>query len=234
MKKSIIILLISIICITVRAQSKFEKTSKLGISIPAIWNNSEATYYTLGKRNTPNGKSISYGVNLNYSKTIYNGLFAKIGVGYFKQSFGIRRPFEYTSPVSLLYSTQFYKYDNIIVLIGIGYSKRISSISIFSFNLNYNNMRSFRQKYTVYKDSDYNTFQVNTKSLNIGQIINTGFGIERNINNKFSIEAELILPIYTKWNNDEIFFKYDYSNDTQQIARNKFSLGAAITVYYHF
>jgi len=233
MKKASITILITIIALNTFSQFKKEqKLNSIGISIPVIWNNSEATYYSLGNRKTPTGSAISYGLNINYSKLFYKGLFGKIGLGYFKQSFRIIRPFAYRSPIELLYSTETYHYNNIQLFAGVGYRKKINNEYRISGNVSYYYFNSNQQKYIVNKK--YNTWQVNKKSFSIGQMINLNLGIERTISNKFSVGLDVILPLYTKWNNDEIFFKYDYSNDTQQIARNKFSIGTAISCYYHF
>lgn len=59
--------------------------SSIGISIPVIWNNSEATYYQLGSPKYPRGKATSYGLNVDYSHPLYKGIYGKLGVGYFKQ-----------------------------------------------------------------------------------------------------------------------------------------------------
>jgi hypothetical protein len=234
MKKLLLLLCVLTFLGKGKAQSQREKTNSLSIYIPTIWNNSEATFYSLGNRKTPTGKAVSYGVNLNYSKTIYKGLYAMIGAGYFRQSFNIRRPFHFDSPFQPIYSTQFYDYDNILMTVGVGYKKKIGHTAFINFRIDYNRVHSFRQKYTLLNKSDYNTFQVNRKSINMGQMFNASLGIEKYINDKFSIGADLLLPIYTKWNDDEIFFEYEYSNDTQQIARNKSSIGATIAFYYHF
>ncbi len=67
----------------------------------------------------------------------------------------------------------------------------------------------------------------------LGEILNLDFGIARNISKKISLGADFIIPIYVHWNNDKIFINSYYSNDEQQIARNKFSAGFAFSCYYH-
>ena len=53
------------------AQVKKRLDNTIGISIPVIWNNSEATFYRPGSPIYPIGKSISYSININYSRTLY-------------------------------------------------------------------------------------------------------------------------------------------------------------------
>jgi len=56
------------------AQAENNKIRTIGISIPIIWNNSEATFYRLGSPIDPSGKAISYGININYSGTIFKNI----------------------------------------------------------------------------------------------------------------------------------------------------------------
>lgn len=218
------------------SQAQNEKSGAIGISIPIIWNNSEATFYSLGNRKTPSGKATSYGLNINYYRQVYKKIYGRIGIGYFKQSFNIVRPFEFDDPTNLLFATKSYNYKSFHWLIGIGYKLIISKKTLVNGYLTYNGFNSFKQAYTpaYLSNSSFQTSQINRKSISLGSMINVNLGLERNISKKFSIGLDALLPIYTRWNYDEIFYKYDYSNDTQQIARNKFSIGAAILCYYHF
>lgn len=68
----------------------------------------------------------------------------------------------------------------------------------------------------------------------IGSTIITSIAIEKAISRKFSIGLDVLLPVWTHWNNDGVFIKYDYSNNTQQIAQNKFSIGSSVSYNYHF
>lgn len=79
-------------------QTKNSKGS-IGVSIPVIWNNSEATYYQLGSPKYPSGNAISYGFNVSYYQPFYKGIYGKFGAGYFNQYFEIIRPFRYSSPI---------------------------------------------------------------------------------------------------------------------------------------
>ena len=226
--------LIFLLTLTLEGYSQTEnnKVNIIGISIPIIWNNSEATYYRLGSPQYPKGNAVSYGININYSRLLYKGFYGKIGVGYFNQCFKIIRPFNYyDNPGQLLYSTQSYNYNNIQLFAGLGYTKKINKNIILNGCINYNYFSSFTQKYIVYKDNKI--WQINKKSLSLGKMVNFDFGMERNVSKKISLGVNFIIPIYTRWNKDEIFINNYYSNDEQQIARNKFSAGFAVSCYYH-
>ncbi len=216
------------------SQTQNEKLSAVGISIPIIWNNSEGTYYSLGNRREPNGKGTSYGINLNYSRTIYKNIFGTVGVGYFNQVFGIKRPFDFTSPngTQPLVQTESYLYNNLHLIVGIGYQMKLNKTLLINGVVTYNIYNSYRQKYNQGYIPNYS--QINHKSLAIGNIVNLNIGLEKQLSKKLSVGIDLLLPISTHWNNDEIFYKYDYSNDTQQIGRNRFSIGTIISCKYHF
>lgn len=63
---------------------------------------------------------------------------------------------------------------------------------------------------------------------------NFNIGAEKSITKKIYIGIDALVPISTHRDNDEIFIKYGYSDDTQQIAKNKLSIGTVISYYYHF
>ncbi len=124
MHKLFLISFLFTIVINANAQKKNESKQSIGLAIPVIWNNSEATYYGLGTRKTPTGKGISYGVNLNYSKVLYKGFFAKLGIGAFKQKFGIIRPLKFNPPNGTrpLVQTKSYEYSNFHLITRVGYN----------------------------------------------------------------------------------------------------------------
>lgn len=208
-----------------------ENSANIGISIPVIWNNAEATYYQLGSPKYPSGKATSYGINVNFNWPLYKGIYGKIGIGYFKQNFGIKRPFLYESPVYLLYSTDSYHYDNAQIYGGIGYKWNISNFTFLNGYVIYNQYYSIRQKYVNLSPV---SSQVSHKSISLGRIANIELGAGRRISEKVSVAANIVFPFYIHWNNDEIFINNYYSNDEQQIARNRFSLGAVFSCYYNF
>lgn len=231
-------LFICLLILTIKGYSQSEKykLKTIGISIPIIWNNSEATYYQLGSSRYPSGKAISYGININYSRTIYKNLFGIIGIGYFKQVFGIPRPFEFDDPTNLPFYTKSYKYENVQLLIGLGYKRYLKNNFSFKGSLTYNQFYSYKQKYTpeYLSNSSFQSSQINHKSMSIGRMINLNIGLERNITKKISIGLDALLPISTHWNDDKIFTRYYYSENSQQIGRNIFSIGTIISCNYNF
>lgn len=210
---------------------QIEKTKGLiGVSIPFEWNHSEATYYRLGSPYHRKGNALSYGVNINYAQPVYKGVYAKIGIGYFIQSFGIIRPFNYGGPLQVLWSTDSYSYFNTQLSGGIGYKKAISKATFLNGNVVYDQYYSFKQKY-INRSPTGN--RINHKAITTGSIIRLNTGVERKIYKHISIAIDIMLPVFTHWNNDPIFTTSDYAVDEQQIARNKFSTGLSISAYYN-
>jgi len=54
------------------------------------------------------------------------------------------------------------------------------------------------------------------------------------ITTKISIGVDVLIPLVTKWKNDEIFYESLWGYDAEIIAENKFSTGAVISCKYHF
>jgi hypothetical protein len=129
------------------------------------------------------------------------------------------------------YSTDSYQYDNIQLLAGIGYKWHISKVIFFNGNATFNQYYSNRQKYI---NASPVPSQINHKSISLGKMINLEFGVERRISKKISVLTNIIFPVYTDWNKDEMFYYLGYSSDEQQIARNKFSAGIALSGSYNF
>lgn len=220
------------------AQTKKEQKNVIGISVPLIWNNSNGIYYSVGNRKEPTGNAISYGMNVNYAKSLYKNYFFYIGAGYFKQSFNIIRPFNFDGDTitNLLYSTKNYSYHCFQLQAGIGYSYKFNERFKITGVVIYNSLNSYRQNYvpTGLSGYEHKPTQTNNISMQIGYMLNLSVGIEKIITNNISIGADIVTPIITRWKNDEIFIEYLYANDTQQIAENRFSIGTVISCKYHF
>lgn len=192
-------------------------TKSIGISIPAIWNNSKSTYYQLGNPKHPKGNDISYGMNINYSQSFYKGMYWELEIGFFKQNFKIRRTFYYNdNPWQLGYSTQSYSYNNIHLFTAVGYKKRVRYNLILNGSVSYNYLNSLRQKYIV--DKDYRIWQSNKKSIPLENLVILDLGIERSISPKISFGTDRIIPVYSHWHKDEIFINNNYQQNEQQIA----------------
>ena len=227
-------LLFALLIFFVCSAQHLEKNS-ICISTPVIWTHAEALFFSLGNPRYSGGTTTNYGINLQYSRSIYKNFSGQIGVGYFNQSFNIERPVRYEDATSTnrLYYTQSYSYDNLHLIVGINYAKNIVNTSyIANAGISYNYLHSYRQKYVIYKTTG--TQQINHKSMPLGDIINLNFGLERYIGKEFSIKISGIFSLYTKWRNDETFFKSQYSDDSQQAAINKYSIGTAFSVNYNF
>jgi len=207
-------------------------SNKLGFLIPIVWNNSNGVYYSLGRRKEPSGNAASYGININYSHFVYKNFFVIGGVGYYRQRFNIQRPFQYRTPDGSepLVSTTNYSYHNIHFLLGVGYQKNINEKWAVTGQLYYNIYNTYKQKYEQGYAPGKN--EVYKKNFMLGKMINLDMRCERYINNRVSLGAAIVLPVYTHWNDDTIFYKYDYANDTQIAAETKFSLGANLSFYY--
>lgn len=229
---SLVIIALIMLCNPVFSQQK-GNLNKIGFSMPLIWNNSNGVYYSLGSRREPSGNATSYGANINYSRFFLKNVFIVGGIGYWNQKFDIQRPFEYMAPngTEPLVSTKNYSYQNIHLLIGTGYQKRVSDRWSVAGQLTYNIYNSYRQKYAQEyfpgQNEDY------TNYFKIGNTINVDFRCEHYLNNRLSIGAAIVLPMYVHWNKDKVFIKYGYSDDSQIIAHTKKSFGANLSVYYH-
>lgn len=117
----------------------------------------------------------------------------------------------------------------------LGYKKELNKSIALKGLLDYHLYNSFKQKYiATYWPTSSNYSQINNENFNIGSTINFNLGIEKKISDKVSISLNVIMPIWMHWNNDDMFYKYYYSNNTQQIAQNKFSIGTFISCNYHF
>ncbi|MEJ7679958.1 MAG: hypothetical protein WKG06_19285 [Segetibacter sp.] len=159
---------------------KTKAYNKIGLSIPVIWNHSEATHYVLGSAEYPSGKAISYGINFNFSRTIYKNFYSIIGVGYYKQKFGIIRPFRYESPNDFLFSTDSYTYYNMQLYGGLGYKQHINKVLSVNGSTTYNQFYSYKQEYINHSPV---SSQINHKSMSIGRMINFNIGVEKILKN---------------------------------------------------
>jgi len=220
------------------SQTDKRQNNSVGVSIPMIWNNSNGVYYSLGNRIEPIGKSVSYGINLNYTRMIHKGWFTSLGAGYFKQSFNIIRPFNFSGDTltNLLYSTKNYSYHCLALNAGIGYRYIVNNKFTFNGVASYTLFNSFKQKYTPtgYSGFEHEKVQINRKSLQIGYMANLSLGGEFRLTNKISVGMDIVVPVKTKWQTDKIFIESPFGNDSQKIAENRFSIGMMLSCKYDF
>lgn len=220
------------------SQANKKQNNSVGISIPLLFNNSNGVYYSLGNRREPIGKSISFGINVNYTKVIYKSFFVSVGAGYFKQSFNIIRPFNFSgdTQTNLLYSTKSYSYDCLALNAGIGYSiqlnQKLKLNGVGAFTM----LNSFKQSYDPNGQGPLipSQNQINKMSLQIGYMANVSIGGEYRLTNNISVGMDIVVPVKTKWQTDKIFIESFFGNDAQKIAENRFSIGTMLSCKYHF
>lgn len=238
MKKQSLLILALAITLLGYGQNKNELKNTVGLSVPVIFNNSNGVFYSLSNRKKPTGKAISYGVSVTYSKSLYQNWFFNIGVGYFKQSFNIIRPFNFDGDTvtNLLYSTKNYSYHCFQFQAGIGYGYKLNERFKLNGLLEYKILKSFKQKYipTGLSGYQHKSTQTNNKNFKIGNQITLSLGVEKMITKNIGVSANIVIPIITKWNNDEVFTNYYYADDSQKIAENRFTIGTVISCKYHF
>jgi hypothetical protein len=228
------LILVALFMLSSYAMTQENAKNQIGVSLPVILNRSEATYYFLGNPRYPSGSGVSYGLHTTYTRQIVNKIYGEAGLGVLKQNFGIRRPFYYRDPAGteMGRSTETYSYVCLQLTAGAYYKTTVGESSYITAGLNYHYLHSFRQKYAVNKK--YNIKQVHNKSFGIGNSISVSPGLEKKLNSKIFIAGKLILPVKTAWKDDKTFNWYEYSDDTQQIARTSFSAGFVISCYHDF
>ena len=216
------------------AQTSANHTSEknqFSLLVPIILNTTEVTYYITGNPRQTTSTAISYGLEMIYSRPIFNGFIFSAGVGYFKQRFNNERPFNYSYDSSLLLlSTKKYTYDNIKYLIGIGYSHKLKDV-VLQESVSYHHLWSFRQKYipSELTSLSYRNYEVKRDKYSFGKMITINANATKEIDGKFSIALGLIMPIYTKWRKDPIFWE-----DRDDYYHSKFSLGVSASIMYNF
>lgn len=230
MKKEIVIS-ISLVLLTLTSYSQ----GNLSLSTPMVWNKvkvkdnwtpSTAPNY----KEYRTGSALGYGVNLSYSfrpKFIIKDerFSANIGVGYFSQRFNIKRPFNYNSPLFMIFYTDHYTYQCLNGTVGLSYNYVFLKKYIVIGNAMYSILHSFRQTYTPTASNSY--IQINKHNVDFGRIAYLNVGISRYLGERCSVGLNLSVPIYTRWRNDKIF-----DDDPTTFYRPELSLGSSINVTY--
>lgn len=204
--------------------------------IPMLWNSSNGVYYGLGRRKEPSGEALSYGINLQYSKSIYKNIFGTVGIGYFNQVFGIKRPIDYRMPniPDILIFSKFYAYNSFHFFAGLGYKQSLGQKFALKGQATYNLYHSFRQRYTP-TITNFGGNQINKDSFGLGRMVNLHIDLERKLSKNISVGLGLIVPVLVEWKDDDtMFYKLGYGDDEQRIAYNKFSIGTNLFCNYNF
>lgn len=177
------------------------------------------------------GSALGYGLQVNYSfKAFFLGLGkgfnTDVGLGYFRQRFDMVRPFNYTSPVQIIYYTDHYSYECVDLSAGLTYKKILSEKYFLKLGVKYNWLKSFQQNY---KPTSNFISQSNSRSIDFGSLIILSVKVNRRLSDKFSLGFATLAPIYTAWRNDKIF-----NDDPSTFNHPKFSLGFDFSISYLF
>jgi len=210
----------------------------LTLSVPAIYNKVNVTNNwspptAINRKNQFDGTSVGFGVNLNYSFrpsffTRNKHILLNIGAGYFQEQFDIQRPFDYNSPIYLIFYTERYSYHCWQLSGGITYNYQINKNYFLSGNLSYSWLRSFRQYYTPTYNAGFGDFtQTNNYQIDFGNMLNFSVGISKNLGKRISLGLSVLVPVYIRWRNDKIF-----GDDPSTFYGPNFSLGSNISITY--
>ena len=207
MKK--ILPLLFVCCLTCRlfCQNSFTLSTPIIFSTASVPNNySPPTAYN--RQDKFNGSALGLGMNLTYSFNpnflLKNKkLFFDIGLGYFKQYFSINRPFDYPSPLFIIFYTKDYSYDCISGLAGVSYHYQLPKNLLIKVKATFNILNSFRQTYiSTYPNSDA---YVSHNQMKYGDFWSASIGLRKKITSKFVIALDVTIPVNTRWRNDKIF-----------------------------
>lgn len=199
--------------------------------------------YSGARARNRTGTVIGNGANLSYARTIYKNFYAKVGFGYFDQTFGIHRGFNFKETVTqtkLFYTTKHYSYYSLNYSGGIGYnaliskgkSKILPKNSAFRFLLAYNRFNTYKQVF----EHDYggNLFgnpnpQIRKDVYLLGSSVVLQTGLNVPVYKGFGIGIDLVAPVYNRWRKDEIF-----KDDMSEFHGADFSIGSSISINYNF
>lgn len=195
------------------------------VTVKDNWTPSTAPFY----KEYLNGSAFGYGLNLNYSfqpKFLIKdkNFSVNIGLGYLVQRFDVSRPFNYYSPIEIIFYTDHYSYHCWQWTGGLTYSYPLNKYNLVA-NISYGQSYSFRQVYTS-KSENFST-QVNSNNMDFGKMLSLSVGVERYLGERFSLGLHFLVPIYTRWRNDKIF-----EDNPTTYYQPESSLGLSINVAY--
>lgn len=214
------------------------------ISLSQTWIYNKTTVYDIysgARARNETGTAISNGVNLNFSRTVYKNFYAKIGIGYFKQKFGIHRGFDFKETVistRLFYNTKYYFYHTLNYFGGIGYStsllkdhgKILPKSSGFRFLAVYNIFDTYKQEF---KHDFTGNFlgnpnpQIRKDNYSLGSSIVLQAGVNRPLHKNFGIGLDVLVPVYNRWRKDKIF-----KEDMEEFHGSDLSIGTSVSLIY--
>jgi hypothetical protein len=203
------ILLLPLLSVFVSAYGQVQGKHAIGFSIPFIVSTTETKYYILGNPKYSVATAWSYGLELNYRRDFHSGLWGGLSLGYFKEQFNNKRPFKFAYDSGLLLiSTDHYSYDNVKLSITAGLRHRLKDLSARE-SITYHYLHSFHQKYVpaIHTTFSYADYQVENKNYKFGEMITANFELSRIISKQNSMGLGLIVPLYTRWRKDAIFWE---------------------------
>lgn len=231
--KKIFLLLMALGLIQQSFCQKSRANEQIGLSIPIIWNNTEIfNVYSGARAKFISGSAVSLGVNFNYSRNIFKNIFFVGGIGYYKQNFGIVRPFDFNGDTTTKYGyhTKKYSYGNINSIIGLRYNHELNRNYSLCGSLLFNGLYSIHQKYIPISLTNYaiKKYQVESNSFSFGRMLNLNLGANRKISKKLSVGVDLVLPLYTRFRKDRIF-----QENANEFYHSKFSIGTNISIKHN-
>ena len=186
------------------------------------WDSYPKFVYTINTvtSNTVKIKGTSWGIDAAYKFPFSNKFRLKTGFGYYKHSFNDvdqvnslfgkndNRIIDYTpsgpmSP-SILYATNKYWYNSIVVTIGIEKYIDISKSLQLFYGVDIRNYYTFSQQYHIVYPVPEGTNYRRTDNRYFGFSANLNAGVRKKFG-KTSIGPSIILPVYDIWKKDGVF-----------------------------
>ena len=229
--RSILLCICTMLLILISSNSfsqSVEKKNVVSFSVPIFYNS--ITVPRIRNAYGPrffSGSRISFGLRLNYEYALSQKVYLKTGAGFFLQAFGVNRSFEDLLPPDLNMTTQHYNYSTIEWLVGGGYRKRINAKNELDLGLTYHMLYTFRQKY-VPRHEYYAPTVTNNKYV-FAHMINPSININRKLNDAFSFQYGITIPVLTRWRKDRRF-----DENPSEFNKPTFHIGATLGIKYHF
>lgn len=225
MRRSILLSAILVKCLAGFSQTNNVEANELSFAVPILYNKTTITN-VFGPTRQISGTGVSSGISVQYKRILSNGIYAKLGLGYFAQNFSLRRPYEDFDFTALLYTTRKYTYHCWEQTIGVGYSISTSKKSVLDISANYHRLNTFKQKY--YSRDDLNITETRSK-YHFSSMVSVVPSIQRKISDKIKISTGIIIPILTSWKKD---LRFDENrNDTYSPSLH---IGIQLGVHYNF
>lgn len=225
MRRSILLSLMGLTHLVGFSQTDKVESNELSFNLPVLYNKTTITN-VYGPTRQISGTGISSGVNISYKRVISNGIYVKIGLGYFAQNFSLRRPYNDFEFTTVLYTTRKYTYYCWDQAIGLGYKTAFSKKYVFDVSANYHRLSTFKQKYT--SRDDINITNTNYR-YQFASIISLLPSIQKKVSEKIQISTGLIIPVMTSWKKDVRFA--ENFNDTYKPTLH---FGVQLGVHYNF